>query len=1333
MKGKRRLLHLPLFIILLFAGYLSSSAFVSFRMESFVNNQRLEWAKKGWKVSPLQWRWNIWKWTFYGVIPQMTIPLSEDAQVFVYWLEVTGCVLCRNRIRSVDVARLSIGKKEDDWIRLEKVHAISSRPGEWIARGQAIFGKNYPFFSRYPADFWLDLEQERGEMQYDFRCVTREKYVYEGLGRLRLSPFLPVSAMWVFQRAPYRGRLLVAPRDEHPELGYRLRFQIQQWEETETSLDARITAEAEKQEMGWVIRGNLQGKNIPLGPVRSSSISLDFWTEERLTRWESDGKIGFPLPRGFFFSLEELPVHLSLHFQPAGVLLSLSGKIPEAQNRLIEKNIAEIYRTFLPAVSSLHPSLEWKSEILYEKGAWRFPLFAVDVSIPDGEGKIQFAFTPEKFTVNGAVKTEEVELSAVDRGDMKIFQAVVHPHFLSHFRQMFPEGFEPLAPVTAQLNWNVRRNEVNWLFFSEKVAYQGQVFASFQAEVKGNDWKFHAENPPLDAHIFQDSAGCHYAVKTANFPLRTSTFSATVESNLDALLPSSPCIFDAHLFSPNTINLLDISGGFTLHHLQFQGVLFPDMEWEVEKKGERAQGTLFIHQQKILWSCENLYPWQCQADAEEWDFSPLLSPYFPQFPDIFPAPVSFHISFQLKRYLPGKTEFSTFVVRYQNILWKEIKGNAVWDEKGISIDATAFPEGAEEVSEPVQIHLDLSYDNLKENLLPVFLKIAFPEGNYPLSPGISIVSSGEFRLILDLSLPGGRERREKAVRLRAINGQIKNPLLKISIGQRSLSFSSAERVSLTVNSEGAVVLPPVLLIGDAGKIEILGGKFFPEQGGWTGSLECTLNIPARILELYFPKIFLEGDISARATLTLKGDEWSISAKRSGQSLSFSPPSSPLLAFRDASVDWEIQGDILRLNRFSALFSGGLVEGDGEVLMKEKEARMNLRTTAFWLDFSPALEAKIAGNATLTLTPEGGFLWGSASVVKGTISLESLPVMAPAEFPYPLSLSFRLDIPTGVTAEGESYRFHPSGFLYFTGSYHSPRLYGTMQMQEGDEISLLGKTFHVEEGLLEWFGSLFNPRWHISASRREYPYLFTAIIDGSPEKPEVSFLSDPPLASTDILAFLLTGRTLQEMGGEAGDIFAIALPAYLSTQIPSRVLERISIVPFTSRTGQKKNFLLIGKSLGEGIFITHAMDLESGSESFTDVRWNFLPSWEAHFVRDTSQKLGGQLSYRSFLRSRPPPVYEKLFISSFLWDSNLPPDIQANVEKIPSREKYAGEEEECRKILRFLQMQGYLRANCEAERQEGTVHFRIRSGDLFEIELLGLREQETSALKKELMK
>lgn len=1332
MRISRRLLSLALFALLLFVVYLASSAFVSYRIESFVNTQRVEWEKKGWKVSPLQWQWNIWKWTFYGVIPMMTIPLSGDTEVYLYWLEVSGCVLCRNWIRSVDIAQLTLGKKDEDWLRLERIHAISPRPEEWIARGRAIFGKNFSFLSGYPANFSLVLEREKKELKYDFVCITEEKYVYEGLGRFRLSPFLPISAWWFFQRAPYRGRLIVVPKDEEPEKGYGLRIQVGQWGDVRTALDALITADLEKKGNEWVIRGNLQGRNLLLGPVSFQTLSLNFWTEEPLNRWESDGKISFPLPRGFFFSLEGLPVHLTLLFRPGGVFLTLSGKIPEAQTRLIEKNIAETYRTFLPILFSLHPTLEWKSEILYEKGEWRFPLFTVDLTVPDGEGKVQFAFTPEKFTVGGGIKTEGLEFSAEDRGEVKFLQSVVHLPFLSHIQQMFPAGVEPEGPVRVLLLWNVQKNQITWRFLTEKIVYQGKVFESFQAEVKGNEWRFLAENPPLDALIFQDSAGCHYLFKTKQFPLFTAPFSATVTGVVDALLPGSPCITDARLFSLNSVNLMDISGRLTLHHTQFGEVHLPDTEWTVEKKGDRAQGSVFIQGQEVLWACEKFPGGQCHADADEWSFSSLSS-YLPLFSDIFPAPLSFHSSFLLKPYFPGEMEFSTPLMRYQNTFFKEIKGKAVWNEEGIFIDATAFPEGAEAGAEPARIHIEISYANLGENLLPVSLKIAFPEMEYPLSPGISIVSSGEFHISLDLTMLPGKEKGENMPGLRSITGMLRKPQLRISLGERSLSFSSEEPVSLEVDSEKAVVLTPALLTGEAGKIEIQGGKFFPEPQGWTGTLDCTLHIPARVAELFFPSIFLEGEISAQATLALQGSQWSISAKGKGHSLSFSLPNFSLFSFRDADADWEIEGDILRLNRFSAVFSGGLVEGDGEVNLREKEARMNLRTNQFWLDFSPALEAKIAGNATLTLTPQGGFLWGSASVVKGTISLESLPVVAPAEFPYPIFFSFRLDVPAGVVAEGESFRFHPNGFLYFTGSYHSPRLYGTMQMQAGDEIVLLGKSFRVEEGELEWFGSLFNPRWHITASRREYPYLVTAVIEGSPETPEVSFFSDPPLASTDILAFLLTGRTLQEVGWEAGDLFAIALPAYLSTQIPSRLLERLSIVPFTARTGQKKPFLLIGKNLGEGIFLTYGMDLESGSESFTDVRWNFLPNWEAHFIRDTSQKLGGQLSYRSFLRLPSSPRSQKITISSFLWDSDLPVDLQEKVAKIPSLQKYTGEEEECRKILRFLQEQGYLRANCEAERKEDAVLFRIRSGALYGVELHGLPEQETFELGGKLLR
>ncbi len=1305
------------------------SNYVKSLLQARLNEFRL----KGWSIAPLQWHWNIWNFSFQAALPGLDVPIGQNYRIRISQLEISACILCKNRLKSVYAQRVQWLSDSEEWLRWIKVEVLPGRSGFYQIRSQGRFGPPLRFISPRLWGFVLNLTQQGETIHYSSIALGQNGIIFESNGAFQISPFLPISGSGSLSTSLYQFNYDFSSRNARPEEGYTIQIRAEGKQAEGEKLTAQASAELEKQEGKWKLRADVRANNLSAGPLNFSALRLRFWNEKSFSRWQGEGTMSLPSRTGFY-SLTDLPVQFTVDWQKAETNILLTGKIQDAHNRIVVERISQPFPAFLPVLSVVKPWLEWESQVVYRRKGWEFPRFQIDLSALGAEGKIRFLFHQQKFTISGSIASLDWLVSAFDQEAVKQFEAIVQPSFFPYIAPLLPEGLHLLEPFAIGMQWDTRTNALLWSFVLEKVQYRGQLFSQAHLLFKPNYIQISSAEPFLKATMSRDKKSCHYQTQTKGFPIILKDFIAEVTGDAEAFLPADFCRTGMEILTLQNLQLLDFSAKFSLQNTRFKDSPIPPTQWEIRKKGDEFQGMVTSQEQTVGCICAREEIWKCTLQADSWDLAPFSS-VFPDFArNLSLSPMTFTASVEIRPFLPGRAEFRMPFLHIQNILWQHISGTANWDEQGIRLSAEGKPAEGENHTERISLNLRIQYPQPGQAEIPFTAELSSPYLMYVPAQTIQITASGEVSIsgvIRYPFLPGKTDK--QLYTIQSISGSLKNPGVLFITSRKKFQFSSQQPIQLEILPTGELHIPAFTMFGEGGSLNIYGGKFSFGPKGLSGEVIGEALLPAQMGEHFFPQAVLDGEISAIGTFRFRQNQWDWQARGTLHSLSFSLSSAPAFSFQNGEAVWQISGDTLRILSFSALHSGGMVYGSGEVQISEKSASLDFKMPSFWLEVPPGLSAKISGYGTLALRPDGGFLAGSASVLTGEISLEALPFAAAQEVGYPISLAFRLDIPGGFHAKGESYQLHPTGYLYFTSSLTSPRVYGTLEVQEEDEIRILGKSFQVQKGMLEWFGSLFSPRWFIEASRMEYPYHITATIEGSLDQPEVSFTSDPPLPSTDILAFLLTGRTMQDMDWELGEILTVALPAYLSREVPPQVLDRLSVVPITSKTGQKKPFLLIGKNLGEGIFLTYGIDLESGSENFSDVRWNFLQNWEAHLIQDTSQKIGAQLSYRTSIRARRRPAPSFPPISTLKLDTDLSAPVQEKIQKILSPKQFTHFEEECRKIRKLLQEEGFLRASCEGEwESEGVAQFTLRSGLRYSVELLGWIERETESVRRELL-
>ena len=117
----------------------------------------------------------------------------------------------------------------------------------------------------------------------------------------------------------------------------------------------------------------------------------------------------------------------------------------------------------------------------------------------------------------------------------------------------------------------------------------------------------------------------------------------------------------------------------------------------------------------------------------------------------------------------------------------------------------------------------------------------------------------------------------------------------------------------------------------------------------------------------------------------------------------------------------------------------------------------------------------------------------------------------------------------------------------------------MTVLEGGEIPLNERRYDVERGVITFVGERrIFPSFDLLLNTTAGNYDITIAVTGTPGDTETTLTSDPTLPEPDIMALLVTGRTLDDMRGEEFEVAREQVLSYLAGRVGSslgRGLER----------------------------------------------------------------------------------------------------------------------------------------------------------------------------------
>jgi len=328
---------------------------------------------------------------------------------------------------------------------------------------------------------------------------------------------------------------------------------------------------------------------------------------------------------------------------------------------------------------------------------------------------------------------------------------------------------------------------------------------------------------------------------------------------------------------------------------------------------------------------------------------------------------------------------------------------------------------------------------------------------------------------------------------------------------------------------------------------------------------------------------------------------------------------------------DLSANLLSDNRERLAIQGQATSGTGTLtffsdidapLSEERQVHLTLQGKDFTLVERSELHMAITPDLTVNANAQGVDITGTLALPLMDVAITSLPesaidvsadtvlVVQPTDGPdvrnaaetrlssldgLPLTAQISLQLGEDVHFSGWGLDADLSGALEITQrATGAPLTYGELTVTEGS-YQTYGRTLNIEHGKLLFFGSYDNPALDIRATRETDDVKVGVQMNGTLRNIRSQLFSTPTLPDGDIIAVMLTGRPLAEVGSQDSNALVGAITTLginqgqnLTNQIRNQLgLDTLAI---TSTGDVANSSLTLGKYLTPRIFIQYGIGL-----------------------------------------------------------------------------------------------------------------------------------------------
>jgi translocation and assembly module TamB len=352
-----------------------------------------------------------------------------------------------------------------------------------------------------------------------------------------------------------------------------------------------------------------------------------------------------------------------------------------------------------------------------------------------------------------------------------------------------------------------------------------------------------------------------------------------------------------------------------------------------------------------------------------------------------------------------------------------------------------------------------------------------------------------------------------------------------------------------------------------------------------------------------------------------------------------------------------------IERFSAQTGGGDLSLTGFIGFGGEELVYRLQAAAQRVRVRYPEAVSTTFNATLSLTGTSSRRLLSGNVIVnrigitpktdiGSLLAETGRSPGPTATPAPFLRGMQLDVQVETAPDAElqtslTRDIQPEADLRLRGTATRPVVLGRISVNQG-EIQFFGTQYTITRGDVSFFNPVkVEPVLNLDLETRVRGITVTINFTGPVDKLNVSYRSDPPLQSTEIIALLTVGRapgstpttTSQTNPSQSfltagsNSLLGQAVAAPISGRLQRLFgVSRLKIDPeLTGVTNTPQARLTVEQQLSREITVTYITNLNRTQQQIVRLQWDFSRDFSLLAVRDENGIFGVDFLYRRRFR------------------------------------------------------------------------------------------------------
>jgi translocation and assembly module TamB len=332
---------------------------------------------------------------------------------------------------------------------------------------------------------------------------------------------------------------------------------------------------------------------------------------------------------------------------------------------------------------------------------------------------------------------------------------------------------------------------------------------------------------------------------------------------------------------------------------------------------------------------------------------------------------------------------------------------------------------------------------------------------------------------------------------------------------------------------------------------------------------------------------------------------------------------------------------------------GFVEYSGE----ETFYRLTAQANRVRIRYPEGVSTVADANLNLTGSSERSLLSGSVTVLRsgftprtdlGSLLAESSRAQPAPTEPNRFLTNMQLDVKVRTSSDTQfttsvTSDLQADANLNLRGTGASPAVMGRISVSQGD-INFFGNKYTIRRGEINFYNpTRIEPTLDMDLETRVRGIAVIVNFSGPVDRLNVSYRSDPPMQSSEIIALLTVGRspTTSTVGTSqsyasgsflesgANSLLGSAISAPISSQLQRFFgVSRVKIDPLiTGLEGTPQARLTIEQQVSRDVTLTYVTNLNRSQQQVVRLEWNLSREWSLIALRDENGSFGVDFQFR----------------------------------------------------------------------------------------------------------